>query len=277
MVKKAAMEIKGAPGPSGMDANAWRMLLISKRNSTAAADLCKAVAKLAQKMRYKNCQHLEVLIYCRLIPLKNQNNDVRLIGIGEVLRRIISKCIMKTAREDTMKTVGNLQLCARQQAGAEEAVLAAKEIFANKECEAVLFVDASNAFLKYQTAKTENNAGLNVSALGFWCRDQKAFFDIRVFDLVAPSHAHHSLDAAHSKQENEKHRQYEDRILHVEYASFTLLVFTIAGGMSKCTKKFFNRLGEMLAEKRLQPKSIVSSWIRCRVSFSLLRFAARYL
>ena len=73
--------------------------------------------------------------------------------------------------------------------------------------------------LKYQTAKTENNARLDVSALGFWCRDQRAFFDIRDFDPVAPSHAHQSLDAAHSKQENEKHRQYEDRILHVEHAS----------------------------------------------------------
>ena len=111
--------------------------------------------------------------------------------------------------------------------------------------------------LKYQTAKTENRARLDVSALGFWCRDQRAFFDITVFDPVAPSHAHQSLDAAHSKQENEKCRHYEDRILHAEHASFTPLLFTIAGGMSKCTKKFFSRLGEMLADKRLQPKSIV--------------------
>ena len=124
--------------------------------------------------------------------------------------------------------------------------------------------------LKYQTAKTENNAKFDVSSLGFWYRDQRAFFDISVFDPVAPSHAHQRLNAAHFKQENEKCRQYEDRLLHVEHASFTPLVFTIAGGMSKCTKKFFSRLGEMLAEKRLQPKNIVSSWIRCRVSFSLL-------
>ena len=131
--------------------------------------------------------------------------------------------------------------------------------------------------LKYQAAKTENNARLDVSALGFWCRDQRAFFDIRVFDPVAPSHAHQSLDTALSNQENEKRRQYEDRILHVEHTSFNPLVFTIGGGMSNCTKKFVSRLGKMLAEKRLQPKSIVSSWIRCRVSFSLLRSAARCL
>ena len=140
------METKGAPGPSGMDANTWRMLLTSKRNSMAAEDLCKAVAELAQKMGYKNCQHLEALINCRLFPLKNQKNDVKPIGIGEVFRRMISKCIMKTVREDTMKAVGNLQLCAGQQAGAEAAVHAAKEISADKECEAVLLIHASNAF-----------------------------------------------------------------------------------------------------------------------------------
>ena len=61
--------------------------------------------------------------------------------------------------------------------------------------------------LKYQTAKTENNVRMDVSALDFWCRDQRAFFDIRVFDPVAPSHEHQSLDVAHSKQENEKCRQ----------------------------------------------------------------------
>ena len=59
MVRKAAMETKGAPGPSGMDANTWRMLLTSKRNSMAASDLCKAVAELARKMGCKSCQHLE--------------------------------------------------------------------------------------------------------------------------------------------------------------------------------------------------------------------------
>ena len=95
------------------------------------------------------------------------------------------------------------------------------------------------------------------------------FFDIRVFDPVAPSHAQQSLGAVHSKQENEKRRNYEDRILYVEHASFTPLVFIIAGGMRKCTKNVFSRLGEMLAEKRLgvKSKSIVLSWIRCRVSF----------
>ena len=86
MVRKAAMETKGALGPSGMDAKTWRMLLTSKRNSMAAADLCKAVAELAQKMRYKNCQHLEALINCRLIPSKTKkmmSDLLVLVGCSE--------------------------------------------------------------------------------------------------------------------------------------------------------------------------------------------------
>ena len=39
--------------------------------------------------------------------------------------------------------------------------------------------------LKYQTSIKEDNARLDLSALGFWRRGEKAFFEIRVFDLVA--------------------------------------------------------------------------------------------
>ena len=87
MVRKAAMEIEGAPGPSGMDANTWRMLLASKRNSMAASDLCKVVAELAQKMGYKNCQHLGALINCRLIPLKKKKKKKTMMSDQLVLVR----------------------------------------------------------------------------------------------------------------------------------------------------------------------------------------------
>ena len=127
--------------------------------------------------------------------------------------------------------------------------------------------------LKYQTSIKEDNARLDLSALGFWRRGEKAFFDIRVFDPVAQSHFNQNLQAAHLRQENEKRRQYEERVLHVEHASFTLLVFTTAGGMGKAAQKCFSRLAEMLAESRGQPKSIVTAWMRCRLSFSLLRSA----
>ena len=57
--------------------------------------------------------------------------------------------------------------------------------------------------LKCQTAKTESNARMDVSALSFWYCDQRAFFDIRFFDLVATNHTHRSLYTAHSKKDKQ--------------------------------------------------------------------------
>ena len=75
------------------------------------------------------------------------------------------------------------------------------------------------------------------------------------------------------RQENEKRRQYEERVLHVEHASFTPLVFTIVGGMGKADQECFSRVAEMLAESGGQPKSTVTAWMRCHLFFSLLRYA----
>ena len=69
------------------------------------------------------------------------------IGIGEVARRIIGKAIMKIAKTDLQKSVGSLQLCAGQDAGCEAAVHSMSHIFKEEEeTEAMIFVDASNAF-----------------------------------------------------------------------------------------------------------------------------------
>ena len=89
MVKRAAIETKGSAGPSGMDADTWRMLLTSRRNLEVTAELRNAVALLAKKMCVEECHHLEPITNSRLIPLKSQCNGVRPIGVGEVLGRII--------------------------------------------------------------------------------------------------------------------------------------------------------------------------------------------
>ena len=127
--------------------------------------------------------------------------------------------------------------------------------------------------LRYQTSIKEDNARHDLSALGFWRHGEKAFFDIRVFDPVAQRHFNRNLQAVHLRQENENRRQYEEQVLHVEHASFTPLVFTIAGGMGKAAQKCFSRLAEMLAGSRSQLKSIVTAWMQCRLSFSLLHSA----
>ena len=108
-------------------------------------DLRKALANLAKKMATEKCQDIEALIARRLIPL-DKNPGVRLIAIGEVFTRILGKCIMTVMREDVKLAAGKLQVCVGHQAGGEATIHAMKEIFIDKEVEAAIPVDATNAF-----------------------------------------------------------------------------------------------------------------------------------
>ena len=60
----------------------------------------------------------------------------------------------------------------------------------------------------HKTANTDPAARVDISARGFWTRGQTAYFDIRIFDPMAPSHRNQSLQSVHEKNENEKMRNY---------------------------------------------------------------------
>ena len=89
---------------------------------------------------------LEAYTANRLIPLEKETSDVRPVGIGEVLRRTISKAIVNEIRPDLMESSGSLHLCGGQKAGCEAAAHAMREIFESEDTKGVLFIDASNAF-----------------------------------------------------------------------------------------------------------------------------------
>ena len=150
-IAKAAMNTKGAAGPSGLDALAWRHILVSKNYGSSGKDLRDAVAMMARHLATgKNTiidgkSNLEAYLSCRLIPLDKQPG-VRRIGIDETLRRIIGKTIIKTIKPKIMESTASLQLCAGQKAGCEAAVHAMTMIFAEDKTDALLFVDAGNAF-----------------------------------------------------------------------------------------------------------------------------------
>ena len=126
---------------------------------------------------------------------------------------------------------------------------------------------------KYQTANQAQDARLDVCARVFWVRGQRAFYAVRVFDSTAPRLLSKSLQDIHKQHEQEKRRQYNQRILEFEHGTFTPLVFSIQGGMSPECAKFYSRLATLISEKRNDNKSTVTSWMRCRLNFSLLRSA----
>ena len=109
--------------------------------------LCEAIAKLAICINtsFVDPDGLTSFVVCRLIAL-DKCPGVRPIGVGEVLRRIVCMATLNLVWEDVQDAVGSLQLCVGHDSGCEAAVHALRTIFEDEESEAVLLVDASNAF-----------------------------------------------------------------------------------------------------------------------------------
>ena len=125
----------------------------------------------------------------------------------------------------------------------------------------------------YRSANTEDNARADIAASGFWSPLHRSFFDVRVFHPFASAYSKSKLKACHRRNELEKRRQYDERIRTVENGSFTPLVFTTAGGMGQAATTFYKLLASSISEHHSKPYSLVLNWIRCRLSFSLLRSA----
>ena len=113
-----------------------------------------------------------------------------------------------------------------------------REICLDVAIEPQLIPQEKGEEFRYKTANSQADARLDISARDFWTRGQRAFFDIRVFDPLAPSYRNMSLQASHEKNEKDKMRKYGQRVIQIEQGSLTPLIFTTSGGMSKQTKLF---------------------------------------
>ena len=152
-IRSAALHTNGAAGPSGLDAHCWRRLCSSF--SGASNELCHSLAKVAFRMctSFVDPSCISPFLAYRLIAI-NKNPGVRPIGVCQTARRIIAKAALSIFRCDVLEAAGSRQLCAGQLSGTEAAVHAVRSAFQNDETEAVLLVDARNAFnaLNRQTA-----------------------------------------------------------------------------------------------------------------------------
>ena len=128
--------------------------------------------------------------------------------------------------------------------------------------------------LRGASSITQDGARLDVAADGFWgSRFERAFFDVRVFNPYAPSNQRSSLPQCYRNNENTKKRAYDQRIREVEHGTFSPLVFSCTGGMGHAAATTYKRLASLIAAKRDEPYSMTMGWIRCHLSFSLLRAA----
>ena len=124
--------------------------------------------------------------------------------------------------------------------------------------------------MSHRSAIADNGARLDIAVHGFWeGRFEKAFLDVRVFNPCARSNQQVSLNSVYRRHEQEKKRQYEQRVREVQHSTFTPLVMSTTGGMGKAAATFYKRLASMLSEKRDAPYSETLRWIRCRLGFAL--------
>ena len=124
---------------------------------------------------------------------------------------------------------------------------------------------------QYKSANIDEGARVDVAARGFWVRGKKAFVDVRIFNPIAKQYSNQNLKAAHRRNEKEKKREYNDRIMQIEHGSFTPLVFSCYGGMSHECESFYKRLAGMISDKRDDRYSDVMNWIKTKLNFCLLR------
>jgi len=122
-----------------------------------------------------------------------------------------------------------------------------------------------------KSATTDDEARVDISARGFWVRGQVAFFYVRAFSPLAKVHVNRDLKSIYSSQEKEKKRRYNHRIIQIEMATFTPLVFSCMGGMSRETQRFYSQLAEKLADKHKTMKSEMMCYLKTKLNFSLIR------
>ena len=123
------------------------------------------------------------------------------------------------------------------------------------------------------SANCSDNARADIHTRGFWGRRQGALFDVRVFHPNAPSYRQTRVASLFCRHELEKKREYGDRIRNVDCESFTPLVFSTFGGLGKEATIFYNHLADLLSQKHNTSYNQTLSWMRCALSFSLLRSA----
>uniref|UniRef100_A0A0G4FMB1 Reverse transcriptase domain-containing protein n=1 Tax=Chromera velia CCMP2878 TaxID=1169474 RepID=A0A0G4FMB1_9ALVE len=97
---------------------------------------------------------VKALMACRLVAL-DKCPGVRPVGIGEAIRRLLRKAVMKETREELQEACGADQLCSGLMGGLEGGIHAVRELWETLTQEAsdnpekafgTLLIDAKNAF-----------------------------------------------------------------------------------------------------------------------------------
>ena len=95
--------------------------------------------------------------------------------------------------------------------------------------------------------------------------------DVRITHPNALSNLPTPVDKLLLRNEAEKKSKYASRVINTERASFIPLVFTTSATTAPECNKFHKRIAELIANKRKEQYSKVLSYIRTRISFTMLK------
>ena len=122
---------------------------------------------------------------------------------------------------------------------------------------------------------TTDGASLDIAANGFWGGSfEWTYFDVRVFNLHAPSNRQQSLASTYKTHKRLKIRTYE-RVREVEHGSFIPIIMSATDGCCKVVNVCYKKLASLLAAKCDQTYSLTLAWMRCKLSSTLLRSAVQ--
>ena len=131
----------------------------------------------------------------------------------------------------------------------------------------------TNGFTFHRSANTSDDSRVDVRAKGFWRQGQNAFFDVRITNADCNSQRDKDIKSVLKKHEKEKKRQYNARIMEIEHATFTPLVYTIKGAMGQECEIFHKTLAEKLSVKSGDRYEDITRLIRVKLSFIVLKSA----
>ena len=94
--------------------------------------------------------------------------------------------------------------------------------------------------------------------------------DLWVFNRHARSNRPAPRTTVNQWHEQEKRQKYEERVREVERATFVPAVMSACGCMGKAAS-VFKRIAVLIAERKGESYQSVVAFIRCKLSFSLLR------
>ena len=143
-IKCTKMASHGGHGLSHLNSNEnWRNFSIFDNE---AVDLCLPISNIAIKTAAEKLYGLDVNKHCIFIFM-NMNPLFRPIGVGDVLRRILSKRIVRCSAIDIKQLGGNFSLCCGQKGGKEFGIHSLRPEVKRNESEVNLQMSARESHL----------------------------------------------------------------------------------------------------------------------------------